>query len=352
MRKVNDALGGKNNFDALRLLAAIGVIFSHAYPATEGSNKAEPLYILSGGQETIGGVCVAIFFIISGFLITQSWHRSSSLLGYFVNRVLRIVPALAVITLLTCLVLGPIITSATANEYWTSYLTFRYIGNVLIYPSAQKLPGVFETSTYQFVTNASTWTLSYEFTCYILVAGLGLIYRRVWAIALIICIIGIATIYWTYISPSIFLKFAGCFFAGGVVFLARNHILLDARLFALSLMILGLTIIFHSGISTALCVFGTYSTIYVAYALRLPIHGLTSHGDFSYGVYLYAWPVQQIVAPHSTTPFGNFAMSLPIVLVCGALSWKLVESPSMSKRKSVATFLNERLGKTGKIAVD
>jgi len=101
------ALGGKNNFDALRFLAALGVVLSHAYPVTQGSNDREFLMVLSGGQTSLGEVCVMVFFVISGFLITQSFVRSDSAIGYMTNRVLRIVPGLAVMALLVSFGLGP-----------------------------------------------------------------------------------------------------------------------------------------------------------------------------------------------------------------------------------------------------
>ena len=339
MKTIHHVLDDKNNFDAIRLLAAIGVIFSHAYPVTEGSNKKELLYLLSGGQSTLGDLCVAVFFVISGFLITQSFLRAASLIDYFTNRVLRIAPGLFAVSLTICLVLGPIVTHATSRDYWSDYLTVIYIGNALIYPGAQNLPGVFAKNAYPFITNASIWTLSYEFTCYIFVAAICLALRKAWLLSLLVLSIAIATVFYTYISPRIFLKFAGYFLAGSLAYAGRKWIVLDIRLFIASIAMLCLAITLHRGLIPIFFVFGTYSTIYLAYAYCPKGCNIARYGDFSYGVYLYAWPVQQVISPYSSSPFTNFLASTPIILILAVFSWKLVEKPSLAKKKIIANFL-------------
>lgn len=344
MKTIHQVLDSKNNFDAIRLLAAIGVILSHAYPVTQGSNKNEFLYVLSGGQSTLGELCVAIFFVISGFLITQSFLRSASLIDYFTNRVLRIVPGLFAVSLLTCGVLGPIATDASGRDYWSDYLTARYIGNALVYPVAQKLPGVFANHAYPFITNASIWTLSYEFTCYIFVAAVCLALRRAWLLSLLMLGVATATVFYTYISPRIFLKFASYFLAGGIAYAGRKWIVLDFRILIVSIAALSLAIILHQGLLPVFCVFGTYATIYLAYARYLKGRGdITRYGDFSYGVYLYAWPVQQLISPYGSSPIANFLASAPIILAFAICSWKFIERPSLSMKKVIAHFLDNKV---------
>ena len=344
MKTVDSVLSNKNNFDTLRLLAAVGVVLSHAYPATQGSNKNEFLHVLSGGQATLGELCVAVFFIISGFLITQSFSRSKSLVEYLVNRILRIFPALLVITFLTCLVLGPLVTTRASSDYWFKWHTIRYMGNALIYPTAQKLPGVFETSIYPYVTNASIWTLSYEFTCYLCVAAIGLMIRKSWFLATMMGTIAAVTVFYTYISPPIFVKFAAYFFAGAIAYAGRKMVVLDLKVFIISILALCIFIFLHQGLIVAICIFGTYATIYLAYAHYLPAHKIMRHGDFSYGIYLYAWPVQQLLVPIAQTPFLNFLSSLPLIILLSVCSWKLVEKPALSRKQTVANFINSKIG--------
>ena len=343
MKTINHVLDDKNNFDAIRLLAAIGVILSHAYPVTEGSNKNEFLYVLSGGQSTLGELCVAIFFVISGFLITQSFLRSASMIDYFTSRVMRIAPGLLAVSLAVCLVLGPIMTHASSRDYWSDYLTARYIGNALIYPAAQKLPGVFTTNVYPFVTNASIWTLSYEFTCYIFVAAICLALRRAWLLSLLMLSIAAATVFYTYISPAIFFKFFSYFLAGSAAYAGRKWIVLDLRIFICSIAMLYFSITLHQGLIPVFCLFGTYATIYLAYACCLHRYNIARYGDFSYGVYLCAWPVQQVVSPYSSSPFVNFLVSTPIIFIFAVCSWKFIEKPSLSRKKIIAKFLDNRV---------
>lgn len=345
MKTLNSVLDDKNNFDAIRLLAAVGVIFSHAYPALVGSNKTEFFYVLSGGQTTLGDLCVAIFFIISGLLITQSFLRSASLIDYFTNRILRIIPALFVVSLVICIIVGPAVTEVASRDYWTNYLTARYMGNALIYPSAQQLPGVFTHHAYPLVTNASIWTLSYEFTCYIFIAAICLAFRKAWLASIALFLFATATVFYTYISPEIFVRFSSYFFAGSIAYCVRKWVVLDFRVFLLSIVALCAATYFHRALVPAICVFGTYATIYIAYAERLKAQNASRYGDFSYGVYLWAWPIQQLMSPYTPSPELNFIFSLPFVFMIAILSWHFVEKPALSKKKLIAKFLKSKLKK-------
>lgn len=339
MKSVDAALQGRNNFDLIRLLAAIGVVFSHSYPATLGSNRKEVFNVLTHGQITLGELCVDIFFVISGFLITQSFFRTKSLTEYFVNRLLRIIPALGVVTVLMCLLIGPIVSTTRWQDYWTSYYTFRYFGNVALYPVAQILPGVFVEKIYPIVTNGSIWTLCYEFTCYIFVAAFGLFFRKSWWVASAIFSIAAATIFLTYISPRSFVEFF-CFFAsGGLFYVLRRFIALDIRLFLLALGMIAAAVLGRSWLTACLATFGAYALFYVAFSDIFPANVATRYGDLSYGVYLFGWPVQQLMTAVALTPLSNFLASIPIVLVCAALSWKLVERPSLTKKHAVAAWV-------------
>ena len=87
----------QNNFDTLRIISALVVAFSHAVPLSYGSNSLEPVWRLSKGQATAGTTAVVIFFVISGYLITQSFVKSQDVYRFAMARMLRIVPALLVV---------------------------------------------------------------------------------------------------------------------------------------------------------------------------------------------------------------------------------------------------------------
>lgn len=339
---LDSALVGSNNFDALRFLAALGVVLSHAYPVTQGSNAHEFLMLLSGGQTSLGEVCVMVFFVISGFLITRSFARAASLTDYLTSRLLRLVPGLAVMALLTSFVMGPLVTSLTAQTYWSSVATYRFLANGLIYNAAQWLPGVFGQHVFPHVVNASLWTLAYEFSCYTAVATAGLVLRRAWLPAFLLALFTVASVFFTWISPRLFLVFGGYFLAGSLAYLGRRYIPLAGLWFAISLAVLVATLVLQQGFQAASFVFGSYAILWLAMTPVWWLHGFTRHGDFSYGVYIYAFPIQQVLAPVFSSPLANFLATTPLVLLCAVLSWHGVEKPALGYKRWAASWVKAK----------
>src|SRR5579864_2909562 len=109
-----------NNFDFLRLVAAVIVIYSHSYLIAYGSQRSEPLVWATGNQCTLGLVGVFVFFIISGYLVTESYCRSPAPGRFAVRRVLRIYPGLVLNVLVCALLVGPMISTLPLGAYFTS----------------------------------------------------------------------------------------------------------------------------------------------------------------------------------------------------------------------------------------
>src|SRR5262249_18035083 len=99
-----------NNFDALRLVAAMSVIFSHSFLIAEGTQNNEPLILLTGNQAIFGLAGVFVFFAISGFLVTQSFEQTPRPLSFLAKRALRIFPGLFVATVFSALLVGSLVT--------------------------------------------------------------------------------------------------------------------------------------------------------------------------------------------------------------------------------------------------
>src|SRR5262252_2995814 len=112
------AMARHNNFDALRLIAAVAVIFSHSFLIAQGTGANEWLNLLTGNQCMLGLTGVFVFFAISGFLVTQSFEQTQGPLRYLAKRCLRIFPAFIVILVLTAFVLGPIVTTLPPADYF------------------------------------------------------------------------------------------------------------------------------------------------------------------------------------------------------------------------------------------
>src|SRR5262249_40258257 len=156
-----------DNFNLLRILAALAVLVSHAYPIALGPGTPEPLARVLGIN--LGEVAVLMFFAISGYFIFQSFYNKRSIFEFVFARILRIYPALLAALVLSVFVLGPLFTNLTLVAYFSDPQTLLYIPrNLRLWPMQYGLPGVFEDHGYPAV-NGSLWTLAFEVACYALV---------------------------------------------------------------------------------------------------------------------------------------------------------------------------------------
>ena len=347
MRLSDAAVGRDNNFNLIRMIAALCVLVSHAWPITGGPGTVEPLERLTGF--TLGTLSVFVFFTISGFLITRSFDRQPTVTRWLAARILRLFPALVVVLVLTVAVLGPLVTTLPAHAYFDAARTLSYVPRNLSLAFLQyDLPGVFETNIYGPAINGSLWTLFYEVVCYagVLVAGLsGLLRSRVgMSLGLGLLVLSYLVALHTDVLSlpgrvTTLLPLALPFAIGAVFYVWRERI--ELRLSWLAVL-LGLMLAAWATplrgplLILALC----YATFLLAYGPTGAIRTYNALGDYSYGVYIYAFPLQQL-AVHlfgATGPLANIALALPPTLVLAALSWTIVERPSLSllKRRDVS----------------
>jgi len=329
-----------NNFDSLRLIFAVLVILSHSFPLTRGSNATEPLSVLTFGQITFGNISVWAFFVISGFLITQSWQRSPNVGKYLKRRVGRIYPGFIAGALLTALFIFPF-AADPATRQPISPLSFLI--NTLRLLNLETSP-VFVHNPLPNNLNGSLWSVPYEFWCYLGVMSLGLVglLRRRLAIAILfVLVIGLhfymdlsgwapggsilgkifgypplwATVLPFYLAGTLFQIY------GGQKLLRKPWLVLAAVLLVASNFV-------PHGLILTMPVCGSYLLMGLAYLPILhPIH-LGRFGDFSYGTYLYAFPIQQLLVQRANgniSPWLLFAEATPLTLIAGALSWHLIE---------------------------
>lgn len=330
-----------NNFDFIRFLAATLVIFSHSYPLSTGNENLEPLMWLSKGQSTLGDVAVFVFFITSGYLITQSYDRKKDIISFAISRTLRIFPGLIVVLLLSVFLLGPIITSSI--NYFTETGTYTFLASVTLYQFNHFLPGVFEDNIFGRAVNGSLWTLKYEFLFYILVGVLGMLNKlnKKTVIFLFLCSFFISFFSLPFGEtinrvPLMFQFFA----AGMIIYLFRDKIPLNKCLAYVSIFIIIFSI-FAGGFTKVFIIFGSYLLMYIVYSTKFKLHNFSKYGDFSYGLYIYAFPIQQTVTYFSGGEMNyltNFIISFPIVLFFSYLSWHLIERPTLKLKKSKTQF--------------
>jgi peptidoglycan/LPS O-acetylase OafA/YrhL len=329
----------RNNLDIIRFIAATLVIFSHAYPLTYGHNGSEPFALWTNGEMTFGELAVSIFFVISGFLITQSFDRSKDPIKYFKARALRIFPGLLFCLLLASFLLGPIMTELSLKEYFTDRDTYEYLITLSLYYIQYDLPGIFESNIWPAAVNGSLWTLWYEFFFYIVVAVMGvirLLNRRV-VLASFLLVTGLYFLGKGGFYTDLFRYFS----AGMVFYLYRKHIRMNGLAAIVSLIILLLTVKFGN-FEYALSIFGTYLIFYIAFDTRLKLHNFGKYGDFSYGIYIYAFPIQQVMTylfPGQLSPAGNFLLTFPVTLMFAILSWYLIEKRALKYKNHSFTSL-------------
>lgn len=341
-----------NNFDALRLGAALLVMASHSYPMTgAGSDPVTRIFPgISGGD-----MAVAAFFVISGFLVTISAGRRSPF-DFVRARLIRILPALIAVTLFAVLIVGPIFTTLPLASYATSRGTVAYLGNAYVFGLQFRLPGTFAGLPVQGSVNGSLWTLPLEVAMYAILMVLtasGLRTRRgsLGVALLFVAAFAISATYyglgWNNRGPMLFsnvqvypfLRYAIFFFIGAALSFWLEWIPLrwPAALGVAATWVVSAHFnLFYPIFFLAL----PYLVIYIAMAL--PAVDLRKIGDLSYGTYLFAFPIQQSVVQifgKGIGPWGLMATATPIVLAVAFISWRWLEKPALGwKMKSLRRF--------------
>jgi peptidoglycan/LPS O-acetylase OafA/YrhL len=325
----------ENNFDALRLLAALAVILSHAFLIAQGTEKNDPLNWLTGNQCMLGLTGVFVFFAVSGFLFTQSFEQTRSPLRYLIKRVLRIFPAYLVCLVLTAFVLGPIVTTLPLGDYLHRPEPYNYLYyNSFFDIRVHELPGVmFVDNPIGLEINGSLWSLGCEFDMYLMVLVLGMLRLLRWPVCVALLALGMACI--AFPGTLGFLGGWGwtlSFFAiGMILYKLRDTRIFDGRLALLALAGLALSIPLQQFI-LLFPVFGCYLALYVALHPKLPIIRATRFGDLSYGLYIFGWPSEQIVIWLLHGHVEWWQVFLLATLLAGSLaflSWHLVEKRAL-----------------------
>jgi peptidoglycan/LPS O-acetylase OafA/YrhL len=325
----------RNNFDALRLLAAGSVIFSHAFLIAEGTQKRELLIRATGNQAVLGLAGVFVFFAISGFLVTQSFETTGSPLHFLMKRALRIFPALLVVTLLSAFVLGPLVTSLPLHAYLSRPGPYRYVlYNTLLDQRVHTLPGVlFVRNPVGLEINGPLWSLNCEFAMYVLVMALGLLRLLRLPVALFLLAVGMACLHFPAVKAVLggWGWTLGFFAAGMVLYKLRDTRIFDGRVALLALV--GLVASAKlGGFILFFPLTGCYLALWLALNPRLPPLPATRFGDLSYGLYITGWPVEEAamwLSGGRLAWWQLFLIALPAAGSLAFLSWHLVESRAL-----------------------
>lgn len=318
----------------LRLIAALLVVFSHSFLLAGSLDPLEKII----PTLTLARVGLAIFFVLSGYLITKSFLNDSNLKRFLAKRALRIFPALIAVSILTAFIVGPILTDLTLKEYFSSIHTYLYPVLVsLLYTFSQSLPGVLVGEPYPInQVNVSLWTLPIEFSAYLLTPAALLIFKKRANLLLILLIL-----FLSYYSITLFKYFdsalvqvpwlLAAFFVGSV-FALKNISFNKIE----QLIIFGL--FFGSVFLPVLVPAATilFALMILDLALRFGSKEKTIKNDLSYGTYIISFPIQQVLfLLFNPAPIGLFLMTLIFVLPLAYLSWQLIEKNALRLKPKI-----------------
>jgi peptidoglycan/LPS O-acetylase OafA/YrhL len=339
-----------NVFDVLRLVAALAVLVSHSYALT---GRAEPLGTATG--ETLGGFGVVVFFGISGFLVARSWAAQPRVPAFAAKRLLRLIPALVVAVWLTALVLGPLVTTLPLGDYLTSAQTWVYPArSSLLVTFNGRLPGVFTADPVSGAVNGSLWTLPVEAFAYVTVVAFGLLSLARRRVALLAALVVLLVALVPAVDVGSHLPAAAQGTAVGLDSVVVIHVLaafvVGSALFAFRERVRlswwpvpALTVLWIAGRSAGwtpvvASLLIPYAVLVVAYRAPLRLNALVRPGDVSYGVYIYAFPVQQtlLFIGHGLSALALTALAAPVTYALAFASWRLIEAPALALKRRLA----------------
>lgn len=357
---MTETRGRTSGFDYLRIILATLVVLSHSRLATLGPEALSHAGAAAFGapplRQPILWAIVPSFFALSGFLVAGSLMRAKTIFEFAMLRVLRIIPALFVETVIAAFILGPLVTDLPWHSYFTDAKFWSYPLNI-VGDVHFVLPGVFTQNPDPHMVNAQLWTIPGEFLCYltlvlaylmVLVASrLGLFQLRtglglLTVGTLVVLLASMAhspgtPVTWRAGGDRVELDTLVLSFLVGVsVFFYQDRIPLRLDLFLVSLP--ATFILLYDGTWQYLAAIPlTYATVYIGLS-NFPKTLITATGDYSYGVYLYGYPIQQTLAylfPHNKIWQLNFLGSMVVSMMFAAFSWHFIESRVLANRKAI-----------------
>lgn len=324
-----------NSFDLLRLLASIAVLLSHQCILL---GHPEPMLF---GAKTLGFFGVAIFFILSGWLIALSWERQPDVKMYLIKRVRRIFPALWCAIFLTIFGLGVAFTNLSIKEYFTQSETWLYSLNSVLWIH-HTLPGVFKNNPLPASVNGSLWTLPVEFLLYlsVMLAGLmGLLRHRAFIFLGLLTSAILPGLAQFINSPNLSTALE-CFFIFwwgvtlGISKRERARVKHGAIFVLIASLVLLTLFLKDSGL--AYVIITAFLLVYIAEKSNFGSVITKKIGDLSYGIYIFAFPVQQMIINYfGSTRFSflsYFLISLFFTTVIAVASWHLIEKRMIRSR--------------------
>ena len=342
---VDPASFNRNSFHLIRLLLAIAVLYRHSFDLL-AAGHADVVLDLIPPRTHLGRIALCFFMVVSGFLVARSWTQSQRWRDFLLRRGLRVYPGFVVAACFSAFVAAPL-GSANPGGYLDAIdLVGFLVGTAQL--DKLSIPPSFLGNPYPGPVNGSLWSIKIEFECYLGLMALGLlgVFRRRGLMLAIFGAMLIAHAVQGYV-PSSFDRFAhhlqlSTFFMAGVVaYLYRDRIKRSYGWLEIAGLVTLCTAILEIGFVELLPLTGTYLLLYLAYEPRLLSFQFGRRVDLSYGIYLYAWPVQQLLVQAFGAALNPYTLSVLALLGSGGLawlSWSFVERPflALKQRRAVA----------------
>ncbi len=337
-----------NAFMLIRLLAAIAVLVTHSYFFAVGEGTPDFLYRLTDRQVDLSYLALTTFFLLSGLLVTQSLHQSATLKAYLLKRVVRIYPAFIVVILLTIFVLGPMYTSLSMVDYFKHSMTYRYLAGSSIFALYYNLPEVFQNQG----VNGSLWSVNVELKFYLLLFVFALfgMHKKKWFVTTLLIAQLLISFFFSKalqdfvqtktgyeLNMYAYNELMAYFLGGSLLYLLSSKIVVKqwwlyaALLYAVVLLI-----------SNTFQYANFFAVVMLVVAAATNPHCISLSqkikNDYSYGIYLYAYPLQwctKIALPDLHNPLLFALLSLVLVLPFAIASWHWVEKPMLKRLKGV-----------------
>jgi peptidoglycan/LPS O-acetylase OafA/YrhL len=330
--------GRDNNLNLLRFTAATAVVYAHSFGVTNRTSY-ELFYSVFGVG--LGDIGVDAFFVVSGFLVTKSFC-SKDFRHFVWARIMRIYPALWVSSLLFVVVVGLFVSPLPTFEFWSRHDTLLYLAkNATMFPGVgdeTQLPFAFDAIHTDF--NTSLWTLPHELQMYMLLSLLGVMgaLRFPLMLAGVACVgaIGFAANLtgWFHLMGVDRARFIFLFFSGASFYLLRERVRMSG-IYALICLIALVAAAFltrnHVVHRLVLAAVLPFLTLWLGFVPGGYIRRFNQVGDYSYGVYILACPIQFFLADRyiGISPWGLFVFSMIVVLPMAIVSWHFLESRAL-----------------------
>jgi peptidoglycan/LPS O-acetylase OafA/YrhL len=336
--------GRPTGFDYLRISLSVAIVCVHSIVTSYGETAGAEIWHLP--FRPLVGMFMPMFFALSGFLVAGSLIRTTSLAQFLGFRVLRIYPALCVEVLISALLIGPLLTSLPLNDYFSSPVFYLYLLNITG-DIHYLLPGLFQNNPLPNTVNLQLWTVPFEIMGYLTLSLLALLGMKKFhwiapaATALLLLAYFVIRVIvkkeWASIAIAGGLPgqlLLACFFAGVSLYLYKERLPWSPSFCAISGVVTALLIGFIPFGDFIAAPFAAYFTVSLGVTNPRKLRVLQG-ADYSYGIYLYGFVLQQAVAafPWGREWWINILICVPAATGMAAVSWHFIEKPALNLRR-------------------